>query len=68
MTCVHFLELAIAVQRERDPARRLQLLRALPDDAREPVLAWLWADVERTLNKAQREPLAGALDEAANDG
>lgn len=67
MTCTHFLELAIAIQNERDPARRLQLLRDLPVLAREPVLAWLWADVERPYSNADHR-LAGALREAATDG
>lgn len=67
MTCVHHLELAIAIQNERDPARRLQLLRDLPVLAREPVLAWLWADVERPYSNADHR-LAGALREAATDG
>ncbi|HEV2540217.1 MAG TPA: hypothetical protein VGU03_10970 [Frateuria sp.] len=65
--CVHFLELAIAIQSERDAARRLQLLRELPVLAREPVLAWLWADVERPYSNADHA-LAGALTRAANDG
>jgi hypothetical protein len=67
MTCVHFLELAIAIQNERDPARRMQLLRDLPVLAREPVLAWLWADVQRPYSNADHA-LAGALTKAANDG
>lgn len=65
MTVVHYLDLAIAIQRERDPARRLQLLRALPPDARGPVLAWLWADVERPYRNST-ENVAGALQEAAS--
>ncbi|UGB46975.1 hypothetical protein LQ772_06705 [Frateuria edaphi] len=46
MTCVHFLDLAIAIQNERDVAKRMQLLRALEEPARSPVLAWLWADAK----------------------
>lgn len=60
MTCVHFLELAIAIQCERDPARRLQLLQGLPEPARGPVLAWLWADVQRPYSNSN-ENLASAL-------
>lgn len=67
MTCTHFLALAIAIQNERDPARRMQLLRDLPEPARDPVLAWLWADVRSTENAARRD-MASALQEAANDG
>lgn len=65
MTCVHHLERAIAIQCERDPGRRMQLLRDLPVLAREPVLAWLWADVERPYSNADHR-LVGALREAAN--
>lgn len=45
--CIHHLERAIAIQNERHPARRLQLLRDLPAEARDPVLAWLWAHATR---------------------
>lgn len=61
MTCVHFLELAIAIQRERDTARRMQLLRNLPEAARGPVQAWLWADSRRMQSEVRRG-LSGALD------
>lgn len=63
MTCLHFLQLAIAIQRERNPARRLQLLRDLPEPARKPVIAWLWAEVQRNQNAARRD-LTDALVDA----
>lgn len=52
---VYFLALAIAIQNERDPARRMQLLRDLPKPAREPVIAWLWADALRCKSEGNCE-------------
>lgn len=64
---VHFLALAIAIQNERDPARRLRLLRELPAAAREPVIAWLWSDALRCKSESHCE-LGRALRKAAAHG